>query len=83
MGYVNNVYPEGITIGYESGADNDEVTYIGEGGANSVVIYDREYNQIVIGDYSSVKPYKTYGGECSTAIIFNNYSKFSGMYIYR
>ena len=83
VGYVNNVYPEGITIGYESGADNDEVTYIGEGGASSVVVYDKEYNQIVIGDYSSVKPYKTYGSECSAAIIFNNYSKFSGMYIYR
>lgn len=83
VGYVNNVYPEGITIGYESGANNDEVTYIGENGANNVVIYDRDSDKIIIGDYSSVRPYKTYGSECSAAIIFNNYSKFNGMYIYR
>lgn len=82
-GYVNDVAAEGITLGYTSGATVDEVMNMQTPGIYTAVVYDREEDEIIVSDYSAIKPYKTYGNACSEVVAMTWYTAFRGMFVYR
>ena len=83
FGYVNEISSDGIRVGYNSGRDFDEVLNMATPGMRSVVVYDRELDEIIAGTYADLKPYSSYGSECSTLVYGTNYKRLVNMFGYR
>ena len=83
FGYAHNVCADGIWLGYESGANYDETMNMKTPGITKAVVYDKEEDKIIVGDYSYIKPYKSYGDECSAVVALTWYTAFRGMFVYR
>lgn len=83
FGYAHNVCADGIWLGYENGANYDETMNMKTPGITKAVVYDKEEDKIIVGDYSYIKPYKSYGDECSAVVALTWYTAFRGMFVYR
>ncbi len=82
-GYVHDANNQGIRVGYESGENYDEVLNMEKPGMRTIVIYDKELDEIVVGSYGDLKTYKMYGDDCSMLIYGTNYKRLANMFGYR
>ena len=75
FGYANSIAPEGVLLGYASGADNDEVLNMKTAKVNSVIIYDEEADRIYIGNPADLKSYDIYRDACSEVVAGFTYNR--------
>lgn len=75
FGYASSIAPEGIMLGYETGAHNDEILNMKTSKVNSVIIYDKEDDEIYIGKSSDLKAYDVYRDECSRIVAGFTYNR--------
>ncbi len=82
-GWVNSAFPEGVRLGYNSGRDFDEILNQAAQSRTTVVVYDKDINEIIVGDYTDLKTYKTSGADCSLMIATSWYTNARYMFAHK
>ena len=83
VGYTHKTDTDGVSIGYTSGAREDEVINMTGGGVGSVIIYDKERDEIFVGTTADLKSYSAYGDDCSPVVASTWYQAARGLFGYR
>lgn len=83
VGYTHKTDTDGVSIGYTSGAKEDEVINMTGGGVGSVIIYDKERDEIFAGTTADLKSYSAYGDDCSPVVAATWYQAARGLFGYR
>ena len=82
VGYTHKTDTDGISIGYQSGAVENEVLNL-TGGVSKVIIYDRERDEIIVGTTADLKSYSAYGDDCSPVVVATWYQAARGLFGHR
>ena len=67
MYYVNDVIGSSIYVGFDSGADFDEV--LATGGAR-ILVYEERTGKLTEGSMADIHTYKTHGDDCSSIFVY-------------